>query len=96
MPDTQAQLRRLIRDIPDFPSPAFSSATSRRCWPILRPGAGGRAAGQSVSAGEHRSGRRRREPRVYLRHARRLLLSAGFVIVRKPGKAAAQKNLEDL
>ena len=49
--------------------------------------AGDRAAGQSVSREEHRPGRRRREPRLHLRHGRRVLPDRrGSCLVRKPGK----------
>lgn len=87
MLDTQAQLRRLIRDIPDFPKPGI---LFRDITPLLAD-ASGLALAVELLANPYRGkgidlvvGA---ESRGFIfGTAVACCLSAGFVIVRKPGK----------
>jgi DNA-binding transcriptional MerR regulator len=80
-------LRALIRDIPDFPSPASRSRTSRRCCSIRRrstPPCPASRAGRAIATCSSWWRPRRAASSSAPRLAREL--GAGFVPARKPGK----------
>jgi adenine phosphoribosyltransferase len=87
MPDTQTQLRKLIRDIPDFPKPGI---LFRDITPLLSD-ASGLALAIELLANPFRG---KKIDMVVGAESRGFIfgtavaccLSAGFVIVRKPGK----------
>ena len=87
MPETQAQLRKLIRDIPDFPKPGI---LFRDITPLLSD-ASGLALAIELLANPFRG---KKIDLVVGAESRGFIfgtavaccLSAGFVIVRKPGK----------
>jgi adenine phosphoribosyltransferase len=87
MPDTQAQLRKLIRDIPDFPKPGI---LFRDITPLLADPSG-LALAIELLANPFRG---KKIDLVVGAESRGFIfgtavaccLSAGFVIVRKPGK----------
>src|SRR3978361_663737 len=92
MPDTQAQLRRLIRDIPNFPKPGIRF---RDITPLLADPSGlalavellanpYRGKGIDLVVGAESRG-------FIFGTAVACCLSAGFVIVRKPGKLPHKK-----
>lgn len=92
MPDTQAQLRRLIRDIPNFPKPGI---LFRDITPLLSDPSG-LALSVELMANPFRG---KNIDLVVGAESRGFIfgtavaccLSAGFVIVRKPGKLPHQR-----
>lgn len=87
MPPTPADLRRLIRDVPDFPKPGI---LFRDVTPLLADPAGLRGAVEAMAEPFRDAGVERVlgiESRGFLLGAPvALALGAGLVIVRKPGK----------
>jgi adenine phosphoribosyltransferase len=87
MPDTQAQLRRLIRDIPNFPKPGI---LFRDITPLLADPSGLALAVELMAnpfRGKNIDLVVGAESRGFIfGTAVACCLSAGFVIVRKPGK----------
>src|SRR5438309_5827972 len=92
MPDTQAQLRRLIRDIPDFPKPGIMF---RDITPLLANPPGLALAVELMAnpfRGKNIDLVVGAESRGFIfGTAVACCLSAGFVIVRKPGKLPHQR-----
>jgi adenine phosphoribosyltransferase len=92
MPDTQAQLRRLIREIPDFPKPGI---LFRDITPLLADPPGLALAVELLAnpfRGKNIDLVVGAESRGFIfGTAVACCLSAGFVIVRKPGKLPHKK-----
>jgi adenine phosphoribosyltransferase len=92
MPDTQAQLRRLIRDIPNFPKPGI---LFRDITPLLADPPGLALAVELLAnpfRGKNIDLVVGAESRGFIfGTAVACCLSAGFVIVRKPGKLPHSK-----
>ena len=92
MPDTQAQLRKLIRDIPDFPKPGI---LFRDITPMLSDPAGLALAIELLAnpyRGKHIDLVVGAESRGFIfGTAVACALSAGFAVVRKPGKLPFKK-----
>src|SRR6478735_251198 len=87
MPDTQSQLKRLIRDIPDFPKPGI---LFRDITPLLADASGIAMAVELLAnpfRGKNIDLVVGAESRGFIfGTAVACCLSAGFVVVRKPGK----------